>query len=634
MPPPGLLRLGGALERAGHEVVLEDLAFRQALGQLGEGDQIADRAAERLATLGHFDALGLSVMGATLPIALAIAARLRALRPGPPIALGGPGCNGVESAVLERFPAIDLIVRGEGELSTCEWLERLADGRTPAGVAGISWRDASGRVHSEENRRPIEDLSLLADCAWHLLPALAEYKAISGESEGLVPIDSGRGCVYDCSFCTIGRYWSRRSRPLPAQRLAEEVQAAAQLPGARQVYLCHDLFGADRAHARQFCEQMIERGARVPWECRARIDHLDAELCALMARAGCYRVLVGIESAAPAVRARNSKGMRADIDLLSAIDACTRVGIVPILSLILGLPGEGEAELRQSLDFCMDASLRAGVNVSLHLVNPQPGCGLGQEFGARSRPVAGIAPDMAVGTGQTRCERELIEAHPDIFSTWALLPLPEAHMRELARIARELPPLLMRLPRTFALLARRSGADCLDCLRAGWSLAASLEQRVAASGDALLESVLAWELALARVAAADVEAEAETDLARLAGAPGELLESRHELGLVRDALLTGGPLPPASSRPRSFALLRTPERERASGGAPHLRTLELGSDLARLLQASHSPAGARELARHAAEIQGALAALAPGPPLLDRKSAGPPGLGSEPPTAP
>ena len=45
--------------------------------------------------------------------------------------------------------------------------------------------------------------------------------AVAGEEEGLVPIDSGRGCVYDCSFCTIGRFWNRRSRELPVQRLVE-----------------------------------------------------------------------------------------------------------------------------------------------------------------------------------------------------------------------------------------------------------------------------------------------------------------------------------------------------------------------------------------------------------------------------
>ena len=90
MPPPGLLRLGGALEATGHETHLEDLAFRQAEGSLGEGDQVFAEAADLLAAQGPMDMLGLSVMGATLPAALLIAQHYRTL---PPSTIGVLGCR-------------------------------------------------------------------------------------------------------------------------------------------------------------------------------------------------------------------------------------------------------------------------------------------------------------------------------------------------------------------------------------------------------------------------------------------------------------------------------------------------------------------------------------------------------------
>ena len=71
MPPPGLLRLGGALVRAGVEVELEDLAYRVAAGELPADDGLAEAAARRLLASharARCDAIGLSVMGATLPI--------------------------------------------------------------------------------------------------------------------------------------------------------------------------------------------------------------------------------------------------------------------------------------------------------------------------------------------------------------------------------------------------------------------------------------------------------------------------------------------------------------------------------------------------------------------------------------
>src|SRR5690349_20268314 len=118
MPPPGLLRLGGALERAGVGVELDDLTYRVAAGELPADARLADESARRL--LGahareRCGAIGLSVMGATLPIALAILERLRSADARLPLWLGGPGTTGVERALLERFPFVDLVARGEAE---------------------------------------------------------------------------------------------------------------------------------------------------------------------------------------------------------------------------------------------------------------------------------------------------------------------------------------------------------------------------------------------------------------------------------------------------------------------------------------------------------------------------------------
>lgn len=594
MPPPGLLRLGGELARRGVPVELEDLAFRLAQGALPAGDGLGAAAVDWLLRDGPPDALGLSVMGATLPIALVIAGGVRARVPHARILLGGPGVTGVDRTVLERFDCVDVVARGEAERTLPELLERVAAERDFAGVEGTTWRRGDGAVVREPDRRAIEDLSELPAYAWELLPPLADYKAITGEREGLVPIDSGRGCVYDCSFCTIGRFWNRRSRTLPVERLVREVRAITGIPGGRNAYLCHDLFGADRRHALAVCDELERSEPPVPWECRARADHLDRELLERMRRAGCYRVLLGIESAAPDVRRRNQKGMRDDIDLLAVVDDCTAAGVAPILSLILGLPGEDDAALARSLDFCADAALRSGVQLSLHIVNPQPGCGLGEEHGAESRPVEGIPPDMARGTGESAAERALIRAHPELFSTFAVLPMEAPRLRELHAIASDLPEVLMRYPRTFALL-RRSGErgagvrDTLAVWRAWRATGRSFEAFAAGDGRRLVEEALRWEQAIVRAGA---RGEAEDAVAGApAGAPdpdpdpepdtaprvrAQLLHVEHDLGRLTATLLGS---PDARSVPREPVCLAVIPSERG------VTTLRISSAAAALLAA-------------------------------------------------
>ncbi len=496
MPPPGLLRLGGELRRLNYNVELEDLAFRLGSGQLANGDLMCESAARWLQKRGEFDVIGFSVMGATLPAALEIARRLRELSPSTKLLLGGPGMTGADVLVLERFPFIDAVVRGEAERSLPPLLDRFALGESPEGLAGITWRDVNGLVHIEAQQSNIQDLGELAPYAWELLEPLTAYKAITGEREGLTPLDSGRGCAFDCSFCTIGRYWQRSSRPLPAARLVEEIHALDFLPGAQNAYLCHDIFGADRKAAVEFCEGLIERGVR-PWECRARVDHLDRELLRLMGRSGCYRVLLGIESGSQEVRALANKGQFAELDVEQVIANCAAAGIRPILSLILGLPGEGEAQLEESLELLSRASLITDAVISLHLPNPQIGCDLHRTHGDGARPVAGIAPDMAFGSGETKPELALIEAHPDLFSSWSLLPGEIEPLQRLACIATTLPQVLMAYPRTWVLLKGQRAMNNGQLFWAWRASGVSFEQFARRSEAPLVQDALRWEQTVA-----------------------------------------------------------------------------------------------------------------------------------------
>jgi hypothetical protein len=579
MPPPGLLRLGGALRgTAGLELALEDLAFRLAAGDLPAGDRLADGAAELL--LGHApDALGLSVMGATLPAALAIAERVRARSPKTRILLGGPGTTGIDAELVARFGCVDAVVRGEGEETLPAVLARYAAGASDlGGVPGVTWR-----ARREPDRAPLADLGALADYAYDLLPPIAAYKALSGEAEGLVPLDSGRGCVYDCSFCTIGRFWGRRSRPLPVARLVAEIEALRGIAGARRAYLCHDLFAADRRHALALCDALDELRERthippIPWEVRARIDHLDDELIERMGRAGCYRVLLGVESADPAVRAAHDKRMRADVDVVRVVERLAAAGITPILSLILGLPGEDDASLAQTLALALDASLAAGCNLSLHLVNPQPGCGLGETHAAASEPVEGIPPDMALGAGTTAPERALIAAHPDLFSTFALLsaePGGVARLRALHALSAGLPDVLMARPRAFEYARRRLGLD-VRALFDAWQGDAdrTFDAFAESLGDPVLDDLCAWERAIERAGQA---------------APGarepELVHARYDLPRLARELRERAPIVPIAAA-TALAVVR---------GARGVRTLRLSPDLARLLAA---PLALRSAAEH------------------------------------
>jgi tRNA A37 methylthiotransferase MiaB len=591
MPPPGLLRLGGFVREAGFEVHLEDLAFRFANGELPATDELGLASAEFLLECMEQSrgpwALGLSTMGATLPIALVIARIVRERIPNLPILLGGPGTTGSDESILERFPFVDAIVRGEGEATLCEMLTQRQSGQFQyEGIPGVTWRNAQGAVVREADRIVFSDLDEVATPAWDLLPTIASYKRITGAADGLVPIDSGRGCAFDCSFCTIGRYWGRRSRTLSPERLADEVLALERMPGAKSAYLCHDIFGANRAAASDFCTVMKQRAQGqkpFPWEVRARVDHLDYELIEEMASAGCYRVLLGIESSSDEVRRAANKpfqGAPTRVDILKTVQHLSEAGVTPILSLILGLPGEGDPELRDTLDFAAEASLAGAAQLSFHLVNPQPGCDLGESFAKESSPVDGIAPDMALGAGLTEPEQELIRAMPDLFSSWSLLtglPGGEAHLLHLSRIAKTLPEALMRYPRTIAAVKRVLNLDTLDFANMILERTCSLEGIARELNHPLVDDLLLWEMSRLRVAArGPVQAQGQAPMC----VHVDTIAVRFELATIDQLLAKPGVLPAPLPDPIFFAVGAKPG---TGEGGSSVQTLRITPDLAKLL---------------------------------------------------
>ena len=324
--------------------------------------------------------------------------------------------------------------------------------------------------------------------------------------------------------------------------------------------------------------------APFPWEVRARVDHLDAELIDEMAAAGCYRVLLGIESASDKVRRASNKpllGSPTRTDILNTVQHLSRVGVTPILSLILGLPEEGDAELRDTLDFAAEASLRGAAQLSFHLVNPQPGCDFGERFAKISTPIEGIAPDMALGAGLTEPEQELIRAMPELFSSWSLLtglPGGEPHLRHLSRIAKTLPDALMRYPRTIAAVKRRLALDTLDFANLLLDRTCSFEGVARGLNDPLVDDLLLWEMTRLRVAArGPVQAQRGSSLRVLV----DTIAVRFELGAIDELLASNHDLPVPSSSPIFFAVGAIPG---LGDGGSAIQTLRISPDLAALLE--------------------------------------------------
>jgi len=367
-PPLGLGYLAACLEREGHQVRIHDFGLRPDL-------PIADEV-EGVVTFGP-DLVGMTSM-TTSHHSQEEAARLLKGRLGVPIVIGGPHATTLPHETLQD-PNLDYLVYGEGEETMVELVRVLESGRNGLDqIRGLYYK-VDGEVVANPPRPLIEDLDALPFPARHLYD-LDRYGLYTPTGEQMITVLTSRGCPYNCSFCfkeIFGRLYRRRS---PENVVAELKEIVAHY-GVHDVYFIDDLFTLDPRRLRAMAEAFIREDLDLRWQCLARVDRVTPELLQLMYRSGCREVHYGIESGNPEILAATAKHIKLD-QVLQAVTWTEEAGIASKGYFILGLPGDTEETLEQTIAFAASLPLTEAM---FSIATPFPGTRLWEEL-TRKRP--------------------------------------------------------------------------------------------------------------------------------------------------------------------------------------------------------------------------------------------------------
>lgn len=461
-PPLGILSIATVLWERGYWVQIRDLQRSVRLGHLPLDDGFYALACD-LILADSPDVVGFTAMSVSLPSALLVAREIKARRPDVRVVFGGPQVTLCADLVMSRFPWVDIIVRGEGEATVVELLEAF-EGRQPlSSVSGIHYRDA-GELSSTPNRPVIEDLDTLLPIRYDLLEDLAYYKK---EEDGLpsMPIDSGRGCPWGCTFCSTSLVWRRKFRLKSMPRLLSEMQALRERYGILAFSLQHDMFTTVRKLVVEFCEGLIAANNTLHWGCSSRVDMVDSELLHLMAQAGCRSIFFGVESASPELQ--NDMKKHLDVSLvLPVVKECADLKIAATTSFIIGFPEETEEQLNETLEMAVACKALGANNVQLHVLIPESGTALAQQVQERLvlREDHLRASRVLVIHAGVR-ELELVREHPDIFAAFYNIQPTHLSITWLYELASTFRLLIYLYPRTIWLALQSTHTRPLDLLR-------------------------------------------------------------------------------------------------------------------------------------------------------------------------
>ncbi len=372
MPTLGLLSIGAVLEKAGIDVGIVP-ADVLGLDWRGIRDKIRDERP---------DVVGVTSTTENRFQSFKLIRIARQALPGVLTVMGGPHASMASADTLAHIPELDVVVRGEGEVTTLELCRAVAEAGGDrralwarlAAIDGISYKDAGGKVVATRPRAPIADLDSLPFPAFHLVPFDKYNFTIDVPGHGplqAVNIMASRGCPFDCNFCATPINWGRHVRMRSPENVVDEIEKHARERGVRVVFFYDDTFNANPKRVERICDLILERKLDIFWRAEVRLDLITRPLLEKMKRAGLFHVSFGIEAGSERVRREVIHKLVAIEDFHNLVRWCLELGVIPNVFFIFSHPTETWEEARETVGII--EKYRKEVEASVAVLHIYPG---------------------------------------------------------------------------------------------------------------------------------------------------------------------------------------------------------------------------------------------------------------------
>ncbi|MEW6620313.1 MAG: radical SAM protein [bacterium] len=254
---------------------------------------------------------------------------------------------------LMRFSDLDYCIRREPEFIVRDLSLALRDSREIKDILGLSYR-LNGKIIHTPDREFISNLDELPFPAWHLIDP-QDYR-MPFKDEPFLLVATSRGCPYKCTFCADKAFYGTKLRLKSPQRIVDELEWVKQRFGVGEFLFWSESFTINNKFVMEVCEEIISRGLKVSWVCNSRVDNVNLTLLREIKEAGCWMIGYGVESGNQQVLDSVKKGTTLE-QTKQAVQWAKEAGLEVTGHCILGLPGETEQTINQTINWTIDLDL-------------------------------------------------------------------------------------------------------------------------------------------------------------------------------------------------------------------------------------------------------------------------------------
>jgi anaerobic magnesium-protoporphyrin IX monomethyl ester cyclase len=253
---------------------------------------------------------------------------------------------------FELIPELDTIIRHEGELTFLELYQHVSDRDSWEKIPGLAFRK-DGTIIITPARPLIENLDILPfSLRDRRLPAVGNF--------GIASMTASRGCHFNCTFCSIQKFYSGAPGPRRRSRspghVVREMKELHENLNARIFMFKDDDFGMksreQQKWIRTFADGLKKEGLAdtIFWKISCRIDETDEQVLSRLRKAGLGIVYLGIESGNEAGLVTCNKHYHVP-DIFSSLEAVMKAGVFFDYGFMMFDPDSTFESLRENIDF-------------------------------------------------------------------------------------------------------------------------------------------------------------------------------------------------------------------------------------------------------------------------------------------
>lgn len=289
--------------------------------------------------------------------------------------LGGYHPTAIPDELLSH-PQVDLVVRGEGELT----MRELVVKGKPQGVRGVSHRDGGEIVHNPD-RELIKDLDSLPFPARHLRRYVYRTTLMRDREHDV--LTTSRGCSGRCTFCCEPSMSKGRQRYRSPENVMEEILEIVSFHDHKplSIDVTDPNFLGRPERVERLCDLLAQHELDIRFGAKVRPDSVakHPEIVRKMITAGIEGFEMGIESPNMKDIEYISKGLRTDVHV-QAVTNIKRWGGDAGGTFVIGLPDQTEDQILQFPAYAK----RIGLTSSAYgIATPFPGTQFYEDLNAQ-----------------------------------------------------------------------------------------------------------------------------------------------------------------------------------------------------------------------------------------------------------